>query len=122
MVPVKSLPVKLPQFVVAIGLSFGMLLPWPSHAERSPIFGSATIEALSPDAARDITARGDWANYYGGLAVTYSYSAYVFAYYARHFAVSNSAQEQNWYATAASHAYYAYLFATWAYNNSAAGL
>lgn len=110
------------KFFVAIGLSLATLLPLVAQAERSPIFGSATVEALSPEAARDITARGAWANYYGGLAVSYSYTAYVFAYYARYFAVSNSAQEQSWYGTAAWHAYYAYIYATWAQSYSAWGM
>lgn len=115
-------PVKKITFCLGIGLSFATLQPLPAQADRSPIFGSATIEALSHEAARDITARGDWANYYGGLAVSFAYSSYIFAYYARYFAVSNSAQEQNWYAVASNHAYYAYLFAAWAQAYSAAGM
>lgn len=110
------------RFFVAIGLSIAALLPMPAQAERSPIFGSAAIEAMSPEAARDITARGAWANYYGGIAVNYAYTAYVFAYYARYYSVSNSSQEQNWYASSAWYSYYAWVYATWAQSYSAAGM
>ena len=109
------------KFVVAIGLSLVALVATPLQAERSPIFGAASIQAMSVDAARDITARGFWADFYGGLAVTFAYNAYIYGYYARYFAVSNSANEQAWYWAATNNAYYAYLYFFYAASNSAAG-
>lgn len=114
-------PVLLLRVFVAIGLSLATLLPLAADAERSPVFGSATIEALSPEAARDITARGFWADHYGAMAVSYAHTAYVFAYYGRHFSVSNSAQEQSWYGAAAFHAYHAWMYSIWAQSYSSWG-
>jgi hypothetical protein len=113
--------VKLIRFYAFASLALATMLPLPTLAERSPIFGSAAIEALSQDAARDITARGDLANHFGGLAVSYAYTAYVFAFYARHYAPSNSALEQSWYGAAAYYAYWAYLYSSWAQGWSLAG-
>lgn len=94
----------------------------PVHAERSPVFGHATLETLSTEASRDIMARGDWANYYGNYAVSFSYQAYIYSFYARYYAVSNSSTEQAWYAAASYYAYYAYIFASYAQSYSAAGM
>jgi len=69
--------VKKFKFVIAIGLSLLVLPAATLQAERSPIFGSATIEALSIEAARDITARGFWADHFGAAAVTHAYNAYI---------------------------------------------
>ena len=110
------------KFVIAIGLSLLVLPAATLQAERSPIFGSATIEALSIEAARDITARGFWADHFGAAAVTHAYNAYIFAYYARYFAVSNSSNETSWYLTASNNAYHAYIYAYWASIYSAAGI
>lgn len=102
-------------------LAMAVSMPIAS-AERSPVFGSAVVEAMSHSAARDITARGYWANINGAAAVNFAYNAYIYAYYARHFAVSGSANEQAWYAAASWYAYYAYVYAGWAASNSAAGI
>lgn len=100
-----------------------LLSPAPaSTAERSPIFGQASVEALSQSAARDITARGALADYYGSAAVTHAYVAYIYAFYARNYAVSNSATEQSWYNTASQNAYYASVYAYYAATYSAAGM
>lgn len=106
----------------AIAIGLATILVAPALAERSPVFGRATIEAIPADVARDITARGDLANFYGAHAASYAYSAYVFAFYARYYAASNSWQEQNWYGAAAWYAYYAYVFSTWAQAYSQAGM
>lgn len=110
---------KLSRLWLAASLSLAALTP--AWADRSPIFGGATIEAISQEAARDITARGDLANHFGALAVSYAYTAYIFAFYARYYSVSNSWQEQSWYGAAAWYAYYAYLYASWAQGWSIAG-
>lgn len=107
---------------LAASLTLAALFQTPAWADRSPIFGGATIEAISQEAARDITARGDLANYFGGLAVSFSYSAYVFAFYARYYSASGSWQEQSWYTAAAWYAYYAHLYSAWAAAYSAAGM
>ena len=99
-------------FIIGLGAIF--LSAAPLQAERSPIFGSASIQALSIEAARDITARGFWADQFGAEAVNLAYTAYIFAYYARYFAVANSATEASWYMTAASNAYSAYIYAYYA--------
>ena len=109
MVSVKNL-----KLVIAIGLSLMVLPANPVQAERSPIFGSARIEALSIDSARDITARGILADWHGAITVNLAYTAYIYSYYARYFAVSNSVNEANWYMTAANNAYWAYVHAYWA--------
>lgn len=115
-------PVNMLKFITAAGLSL-MVIPTASlQAERSPVFGSATIQALSIEAARDITARGYWADYYGAAAVTLAYNAYIYSYYGRYFAVSNSANEASWYMTAANNAYYAYIYAYYASIYSSAGI
>lgn len=113
---------KLSRLWLAVSLTLAALFQTPAWADRSPIFGGASIEAISQEAARDITARGELANYFGGLAVSFSYSAYVFAFYARYYSVSNSAQEQSWYGAAAWYAYYAHLYSAWAAAYSAAGM
>lgn len=91
-------------------------------AERSPVFGHAALETLSQSASRDITARGALANHYGSAAVTHAYVAYIYAFYARNYAVSNSATEQSWYSTASLNAYYAYIYAHYSSVYSAAGM
>jgi lipocalin len=99
-----------------------LLLPVESiAAERSPIFGQASVEPMSQAASRDITARGALANHYGSAAVTHAYVAYIYAFYARNYAVSNSATEQSWYMTASNNAYYAYIYAYYASIYSASG-
>jgi len=100
--------------MIVVGLGVLFLSAAPLQAERSPIFGSASIQALSIEAARDITARGYWADQFGAAAVNLAYTAYVYAYYARYFAVSNSATEASWYMTASNNAYWAYVYAYWA--------
>jgi hypothetical protein len=121
MAPMISLRLALPRCFLACGLAFSLPAP-VATAERSPIFGSAVVEAMSEAAARDITARGFWANTNGAVAVSFAYNAYIYAYYARYFAVSGSANEQAWYSTAAWYAYYAYVYASWAASNSASGI
>ncbi|UPY36158.1 hypothetical protein [Sediminicoccus sp. KRV36] len=97
--------------LIAATVLFLAALPFvPIRAERSPVFGTAAIEALSLEASRDITARGATADYYGGLAVSYSYTAYVYSFYGRYYAGSNTPSEKSWYETAAFYAYYAYIF------------
>jgi hypothetical protein len=113
---------KFLRLYAAMALCFVALASRPALSERSPIFGTATIEAISADAARDITARGELANFYGNLAISHAYHAYIFAFYARHFAAPNSAQEQSWYATAAWYGWTTYLFASWAQGYSSAGM
>jgi len=108
------------KFVTAIGLGLMVLSATSLRAERSPVFGTASIQALSTEAARDITARGFWADYHGAIAVTLAYNAYIYAYYARYFAVSNSANETSWYWTASNNAYWAYVNAYYAAIYSAA--
>lgn len=78
--------------VLAFCFALSLLPLGTPRAERSPVFGAAAIEAISPEAARDITARGYWADYYGGLSVTFAYTAYIYSFYARNYAVTNSAQ------------------------------
>lgn len=107
---------------LAASLTLAALFQTPAWADRSPIFGGATIEAISQEAARDITARGELANYFGGLAVSFSYSAYVFAFYARYYSASGSWMEQSYYTAAAWYAYYAHLYSAWAAAYSAAGM
>ncbi len=109
-------------FCVFVIITVATFLAAPASAERSPIFGGATIEAISPEAARDITARGAWADHYGGQAVSFAYQAYIFAYYARFFAGANSSNEQAWYGAAAWYSYHAFLFATWAQSYSQLGM
>jgi len=110
------------KFVIIVGLSLMILPVAPLQAERSPIFGSASIQALSTEAARDITARGFWADHFGAMAVSAAYTSYIYAYYARYFAASNSATETNWYWAASNNAYWAYVYAYYAAVYSAAGL
>ncbi len=119
--PMQFLRAKALRCLIALGLAIAMPAP-VATADRSPIFGSAMVEAMSESAARDITARGFWADTNGIAAVNFAYNAYIYAFYARHFAVSGSANEQAWYAAAAWYAYHAYLHATWAASNSAAGI
>jgi hypothetical protein len=114
--------VKLLALCAAIAVSLATLLTAPALAERSPIFGGATIEAIPREAAREITARGELANHYGAYAASYAYHAYIFAFYARYYAPSNSWQEQNWYGASAWYAYHAYLFSSWAQAYSQAGM
>jgi len=109
------------KFLTAVGLGVMVLSATSLKAERSPVFGTASIQALSTEAARDITARGILADHHGALAVTLAYNAYIFAFYARYFAVSNSANEFNWYWTAMNNAYWAYIHAYYAAIYSAAG-
>ncbi len=109
---------KLSKLPLTLILGLALLPAGGLQAERSPIFGTATVQAISLEATRDVTARGYWADYYGGLAVTFAYNAYIYSYYARYFAVSNSTNEQSWYGTASLNAYYAYLYAAWAQNFS----
>lgn len=117
MVPLKKL--KLP---IALVASLSLAPMAATYAERSPVFGSATVEALSIEASRDITARGAWADYFGNLAISYAYSAYIYAFYARYYGGSNTATEKAWYDTATSHAYHAYIYSWYASIYSAAGM
>lgn len=110
------------RFVLALCLALATLPVTAPRAERSPVFGSAAIAAISQEAARDITARGIWADYYGGISATFAYTAYIYAFYARNYAVSNSATEQAWYGTAAANAYNAYIYASWAQYYSSIGM
>ncbi len=114
--------VKKLKFLMAAGLILVTLTLNPLQAERSPIFGSASIQALSVEAAQDITARGFWADHFGAIAVSLSYNAYIYAYYARYFAGSNTANETNWYWAASNNAYWAYIHAYYAAVYSAAGI
>jgi len=77
---------------------------------------------MSTEAAQEVTARGAYADYFGGLALDYSYTAYIYNYYARYVASANSATEQSWYLTASNYAYYAYLYSYYAYIYSAYGM
>lgn len=94
----------------------------PAMAETSPVFGRATVDPISNMAARDIMARGYWADFYGSAAVNHSYNAYIFSFYARYYASSNSATEQSWYATASINAYYAYVYSYYAGYYSSLGM
>lgn len=107
-----------------LGLRLAVLLlpATASAAERSPIFGQASVDTLSQSVARDIMARGALADHFGSAAVTHAYVAYIYAFYARNYAVSNSATEQSWYNTASLNAYYAYIYAYYAAVYSAAGM
>lgn len=117
MVPVRKL-----KLVLAFILSFSALPMAATQAERSPVFGQATIEALSADASRDITARGFWADYFGNLTISHAYSAYIYAFYARYYGGSNSATEKAWYDAAGQFAYAAYIYSLYASAYSAAGM
>lgn len=117
MVPVKKLIL-----VMAFVVSFSFLPIAAIHAERSPVFGSATVQALSLDASRDITARGAWADYFGNLAISNAYSAYIYSFYARYYGGSNTATEKAWYDAASLHAYHAYIYSLYASAYSAAGI
>lgn len=94
----------------------------PALAERSPIFGEAAIEVMSSADARGITARGYWADYYGSAAVNQAYSAYIYSFYGRFYAASNSTTEQSWYNTASTNAYYAYIYSYYASYYSSVGM
>ena len=110
------------RLVLVLCLTLSLLPMGQPRAERSPVFGAAAVEAISQDAARDITARGFWADYFGSLTVTYAYTAYIYAFYGRNYAVTNSANEQSWYGTAALNAYHAYIYAAWAQYYSSVGM
>ena len=112
------------RLVACLGVCLAVLpLPVPAGAsDRSPIFGEAAVETISRSAARDITARGALADHYGSAAITHAYVAYIYAFYARNYAGSNSATEQSWYNTASLNAYYAYIYAHYAAIYSAAGM
>jgi hypothetical protein len=99
--------------LLAVGLC--ALLAGPAAAERSPVFGSAEVTVMSPEAANAVTAKGYWADYYGWYAMDAAYTAYVYAYYARYYAASNSGTEQSWYYTAMVNAYNAYIYSYYAY-------
>lgn len=117
----KSLRTALLRSVVAFAVALAVP-PSLATAERSPIFGSATVQAMSDAATRDITARGFWANHFGSAAVSHAYNAYVYAFYARNYAVSDSYTEQAWYSIAMNNAYYAYLYSYYAMIYSQAGI
>ncbi len=99
--------------LLAMGL-WGLLAA-PVQAERSPVFGSAEVTVMSPEAANEVTAKGYWADYYGYYAMDAAYTAYVYAYYARYYAAANSSTEQSWYYTAMLNAYNAYIYSYYAY-------
>ena len=92
------------------------------RAEISPVFGQASMEQITRNSATEITARGYWADHYGASAINLAYNAYIYSYYGRYFSTSNSAQEQNWYGTAATNAYFAYLHSSWAQTYSSLGM
>lgn len=117
MVPLKTL-----KLAVALVTSLSIAPLASTQAERSPVFGSATVEALSLEASRDIMARGFWADYHGNLAISFAYTAYIYAFYARYYAGSNTANERAWYEVAMSQAYWAYINAWYAMIYSAAGV
>ena len=104
-------------FVVA-----AMMASHPATGETSPVFGPLSVTTLSLEETRNVTARGDYANYYGGLAVTNAYYSYVYSYYARYYAASNSAAEIGWYYNSMQYAYNAYIFSYYAYYYSANGM
>lgn len=119
MVPMMRLPLILACCLLPL---LPLLLSGAGRAaERSPVFGGASVETLSVAASRDITARGALANHFGSAAVSHAYTAYIYAFYARNYAVSNSATEQSWYMTASNNAYYAYIYAYNAWHYSASG-
>lgn len=82
----------------------------PAQSERSPVFGSASVATMSTAAAQAVTAKGFWADYFGTLAVNSAYTAYIFAYYARFIAASDSPTAQNWYLSAMNNSYNAYIY------------
>lgn len=108
---------KTAMTAVVLGtLTAGLALSEPAQAsERSPVFGRAQVSTMSSAQTRNVTARGYYANYYGSLAVDNAYNSYIYAYYARYYAATNSSTEQSWYYTAHSYAYYAYLYSYYAY-------
>lgn len=112
------------KFLPMAATVLSLLLPplVPIHAERSPVFGTASIESLSSEAARDIMARGELANYYGNLAISYSYTAYIYAFYARYYAGSNTWNEKHWYEIATHFAYHAYIMSWHAAYYSSLGM
>ena len=93
-----------------------------AYAERSPIFSTSSVEILTDAASSDISARGAYADYFGSAAISMGYTGYIYAFYARNYAVSNSATEQAWYSTATTHFYYAYVFFYYALVYSQAGM
>lgn len=116
---------KAPSFMrhlAAAALALTLVFAPAAQAEQSPVFGSANIAAMSTEAAQGVTARGAWADYFGGLALDLSYTAYIYNYYARYVAASNSATEQNWYLVASNQAYYAYIYSYYAYLYSSWGM
>lgn len=117
MVPVRKL-----KLVLAFVVSFSFLPLTAIQAERSPVFGSATVQAMSIDASRDITARGAWADYFGNLVISFAYSAYIYAFYARYYGGSNTPTEKAWYDAAGLYAYHAYIYSLYASAYSAAGI
>jgi len=110
------------RFVLTFCLVSQLLSVATARAEQSPVFGAASIEAMSQAAARDITARGYWANYFGNLSITYAYQAYIYSFYARNYATTNSVNEQNWYGSASQNALLAYTYAAWAQYYSSVGM
>lgn len=113
---------SLIRHLAAVALAVSLTISPPAQAEQSPVFGSATVTAMSHEAAQEVTARGVYADYYGGLALDYAYTAYIYSYYARYVAAPNSATEQNWYMTAMNNAYAAYIHSYYAYLYSAWGM
>jgi cytochrome c biogenesis factor len=99
-------------------LALSMAVSAPAIAQNSPVFGSAKAERLSVADAKNVKAKGYWANYYGSLGNTAAYNAYIYGYYARWYAAANSTTEQNWYYTAHSYSADAYIYYYYAYVNS----
>jgi hypothetical protein len=99
------------KFTYAAALAGALAVASPAVAtERSPVFGGANVAAMSTDAARNVTARGALANYYGYYGNQYAYNAYYYSYYARYVNPANSSAETNNY-------YYAYYYAYYATQN-----
>jgi len=77
---------------LAVGLLLAMALIFgpgsftpTASAAQSPVFGSANVALLTTDAAKKVTAKGYYANYYGSLALTYLYYGYLYQYYAYYY-------------------------------------
>lgn len=71
--------------IVLLALAFGIGNTTQPAAASSPVFGGAKVTALSTDAAKKVTAKGAYANYYGYYAMTYLYDAYYYQYLAYYY-------------------------------------
>lgn len=110
------------RYLAAALLAVMLFVAPAARADQSPVFGSATVSAMSNEAAQEVTAKGYYANYFGSLALDASYTAYIYNYYARYYAASNSANEQNWYLAAMNNGYNAYIYSYYAYVYSYYGM